>query len=284
MSMRNWSKCILTVAILFISVTIPSVGGAAGDLGFAEDVETLSGSSIGWANLGNGDVAIVNETGNNILTCCELIERRFADAHVLCLSGPNLYSSLDNKDLSEATIGVNDLETGILVKKLFNNDFFKTQITIDRVGVELCGIFKNIIAIGVGFLGNKPNSVALLIRKGLNEMYKLSLKLRKNVSKDTFYEFSCGIGDLYLTSVYGRGRKLARSFSDCEHLDLNNWNILEKFLYPGMKIPDHHTVNLIGKLIEKNGWIYEFPIFYNIYKIAWTNDSKESLEYLKRNL
>ncbi|MEE3029919.1 MAG: hypothetical protein VX331_01745, partial [Candidatus Thermoplasmatota archaeon] len=35
-----------------------------GDLGFAEDVDTLSGSSIGWANLGNGDVAIVNETGN----------------------------------------------------------------------------------------------------------------------------------------------------------------------------------------------------------------------------
>ena len=64
MSMRNWSKCILTVAILFISVTIPTVDGAAGDLGFAEDVETLSGSSIGWANLGNGDVAIVNETGN----------------------------------------------------------------------------------------------------------------------------------------------------------------------------------------------------------------------------
>ena len=64
MSMRDWSKCILTVAILFISITIPSVDGAAGDLGFAEDVDTLSGSSIGWANLGNGDVAIVNETGN----------------------------------------------------------------------------------------------------------------------------------------------------------------------------------------------------------------------------
>ena len=26
----------------------------------------------------------INETGNNILTCCELIERRFADARVLC--------------------------------------------------------------------------------------------------------------------------------------------------------------------------------------------------------
>ena len=226
----------------------------------------------------------INETGNNILTCCELIEQRFAAARVLCLSGPNLYSSLDNKDLSEATIGVNDLETGNLVKKLFNNDFFKTQITLDRPGVELCGIFKNIIAIGIGFLGNKPNSVALLIRKGLNEMYKLSLKLRKNVSKDTFYEFSCGIGDLYLTSVYGRGRILAKHYSESNIIDSSNWDKLEKTIFCGMKIPDHHNVNLIGKLIEKNGWIYEFPIFYNIYKIAWTNDSKDSLEYLKINL
>ena len=226
----------------------------------------------------------INETGNNILTCCELIEQRFAAARVLCLSGPNLYSSLDNKDLSEATIGVNDLETGNLVKKLFNNDFFKTQITLDRPGVELCGIFKNIIAIGIGFLGHRPNSVALLIRKGLNEMYKLSLKLRKNVSKDTFYEFSCGIGDLYLTSVYGRGRILAKHYSESNIIDSSNWDKLEKTIFCGMKIPDHHNVNLIGKLIEKNGWIYEFPIFYNIYKIAWTNDSKDSLEYLKINL
>ena len=62
--MRHWAKSIFTVALLLFSVTIPSVTGAAGDLGFAEDIETLSGSSIGWANLGNGDVAIVNETGN----------------------------------------------------------------------------------------------------------------------------------------------------------------------------------------------------------------------------
>ena len=62
--MGHWSKCIFTVAILLISLSIPSISAGAGDLGFAEDVETLSGSSIGWADLGNGDVAIVNETGN----------------------------------------------------------------------------------------------------------------------------------------------------------------------------------------------------------------------------
>lgn len=224
----------------------------------------------------------VDQTGE-IVTTCELIEKYF-QTNVICLSGPNLYSSLDNKDLSEATIGVNDLETGNLVKKLFNNDFFKTQITLDRCGVELCGILKNIIAIGVGFLGNKPNSVALLIRKGLNEMYKLSLKLRNNVSKHTFYESSCGIGDLYLTCVFGRGKILAKHYSESNIIDSSNWEKLEETILCGMKIPDHHNVKIIGKLIEKNCWIHEFPIFYNIYKISWTNDSEKSLIYLKRNL
>ena len=224
----------------------------------------------------------VDQNGE-IVTTCELIEKYF-QTNVICLSGPNLYSSLDNKDLSEATIGVNDLETGNLVKKLFNNDFFKTQITLDRCGVELCGILKNIIAIGVGFLGNKPNSVALLIRKGLNEMYKLSLKLRNNVSKHTFYESSCGIGDLYLTCVFGRGKTLAKHYSESNIIDSSNWEKLEETILCGMKIPDHHNVKIIGKLIEKNCWTHEFPIFYNIYKISWTNDSEKSLIYLKRNL
>ena len=62
--MRHWCKCIFTVAIFLLSITIPYANAAAGDLGFAEDVETLSGSSIGWAHLGNGEVAIVNESGN----------------------------------------------------------------------------------------------------------------------------------------------------------------------------------------------------------------------------
>tara|TARA_Y100000768_G_scaffold383626_1_gene366127 strand:+ start:938 stop:1933 length:996 start_codon:yes stop_codon:yes gene_type:complete len=224
----------------------------------------------------------VDQNGE-IVTTCELIEKYF-QTNVICLSGPNLYSSLDNKDLSEATIGVNDLETGNLVKKLFNNDFFKTQITLDKCGVELCGILKNIIAIGVGFLGNKPNSVALLIRKGLNEMYKLSLKLRNNVSKNTFYESSCGIGDLYLTCVFGRGKILAKHYSESNIIDSSNWKKLEETILCGMKIPDHHNVKIIGKLIEKNCWTHEFPIFYNIYKISWTNDSEKSLIYLKRNL
>ena len=45
--MRHSSKSIFIVALLLISLTIPSSSAAAGDLGFAEDIETLYGSSIG---------------------------------------------------------------------------------------------------------------------------------------------------------------------------------------------------------------------------------------------
>ena len=62
--MRHPSRSIIAVAILLISITVPSIGAEAGDLGFAGDIETLNGSTIGWADLGNGDVAIVNESGN----------------------------------------------------------------------------------------------------------------------------------------------------------------------------------------------------------------------------
>ena len=51
--------------------SLGNVSGAAGDIGYAGEITTLSGSSIGWADLGNGQAAIINESGN--LTVIEVL-------------------------------------------------------------------------------------------------------------------------------------------------------------------------------------------------------------------
>ena len=55
--------CSIFLAALMLG-SLGTVSGAAGDIGYAGEISTLSGSSVGWADLGNGQVAIVNESGN----------------------------------------------------------------------------------------------------------------------------------------------------------------------------------------------------------------------------
>ena len=62
--------CSVLLAALMLG-SLGTVSGAAGDIGYAGEITTLDGSSIGWANLGNGQVAIVNESGN--LTVIEVL-------------------------------------------------------------------------------------------------------------------------------------------------------------------------------------------------------------------
>ncbi|MFL2977542.1 MAG: WD40 repeat domain-containing protein [Candidatus Poseidoniales archaeon] len=62
--------CSILLAALMLG-SLGTVSGAAGDIGYAGEISTLSGSSIGWADLGNGQAAIVNESGN--LTVMEIL-------------------------------------------------------------------------------------------------------------------------------------------------------------------------------------------------------------------
>ena len=69
MAMASRSCSILLVALMLAS--LGTVSGAAGDIGYSGEISTISGSSIGWADLGNGQTAIVNESGN--LTVVEVL-------------------------------------------------------------------------------------------------------------------------------------------------------------------------------------------------------------------
>ncbi|GIS52369.1 MAG: glycerol-3-phosphate dehydrogenase [NAD(P)+] [Paracoccaceae bacterium] len=211
-------------------------------------------------------------------TTCQLIKKKFPESKICVLSGPNMYDSLCRGEFAEATIGTDQEEVGITISKLFNPIIFRTNVTKDRLGVELCGVLKNIIALGCGFIDaySYSNARATLIRYGLHEMYRLSQKILPTVLFSTFFESSAGIGDLILTTHSGRGILLSKTYAEEYNLNYfkeleiyEKWDLLESRLFNNMKLPDWHTAFHVGKLLEIRGWYLEFPILYIIYEIVW---------------
>lgn len=56
--------------------------------------------------------------------------------------GANLANEIAEEYISEATIGCDNPDIGIILKKLFQTPYFRISICNDREAVEICGALK----------------------------------------------------------------------------------------------------------------------------------------------
>jgi glycerol-3-phosphate dehydrogenase (NAD(P)+) len=101
---------------------------------------------------------------------------------------------------SENTAFANDLVLR------FSHAAFRCYLSSDIVGVEVCGIVKNVLAIAIGIcdgMGFGTNARSAMITRGLAEMMRLGLAL--GGKQETFMGLA-GIGDLVLTCTDDQSR------------------------------------------------------------------------------
>ena len=101
-----------------------------------------------------------------------------------------------------------DLEAAQYVQQIFMNPKFRVYTNTDIHGVEICGAFKNIIALGTGIargLGYGDNTAAALITRGVKEMSALGELM--GCKPETFNGLA-GIGDLIVTCTSLHSRNL----------------------------------------------------------------------------
>ena len=101
-----------------------------------------------------------------------------------------------------------DLKVAQYVQQIFMNPKFRVYTNTDIHGVEICGAFKNIIALGTGIargLGYGDNTAAALITRGVKEMSALGELM--GCKPETFNGLA-GIGDLIVTCTSLRSRNL----------------------------------------------------------------------------
>lgn len=134
-----------------------------------------------------------------VRTMSEVIMEESVVVRVGCLAGPNLAKELVDRQPAATVVASRFNEVIKAGQRLLRSDRFQVYGSKDLIGVELCGVLKNIIAIGSGALsgmGLGENARALLISRGMVEMIYLGKALGGNT--EAFIGLA-GIGDLVAT-------------------------------------------------------------------------------------
>ena len=144
-----------------------------------------------------------------LMTLSEQIEEEIPQANVAVLSGPSHAEEVGRGLPTSVVIGAKTKETAQYLQKAFMNDVFRVYISPDRLGMELGGSLKNVIALAAGIadgMGYGDNTKAALITRGIAEIARLGVKMGGAIESFTGLT---GIGDLIVTcaSVHSRNRK-----------------------------------------------------------------------------
>lgn len=195
----------------------------------------------------------------------------FERKNICVLSGPSFAAEVI-KDLPTALVisGEKDIATAFAS---FFPKHIKTYIDNDVIGAEICGAYKNIIAIASGIcdgllLGN--NARAALISRGLIEICRFGKYF--GAKDETFMGLS-GAGDLFLTasSTLSRNYRVGYYLAENKSLD---WIVKElNEVAEGV-----HTTRSVCYISQKYN-IYT-PIASEVLKILDGKNPKDSLKDL----
>lgn len=178
---------------------------------------------------------IENETG---LFAHEII-KEILNTKISVISGPSFA-----KDLAKENTALTIANSNETVLKVFQS--LKIEKTNDIIGVEICGAFKNIIAISAGILNglNKNESIiASYMTDWINQTKNLIKNLNGN--ENTIFTYA-GIGDILLTA----NSKSSRNFTFGEILSTKDSQKINNYI-KNNTIEGLYALKSFTKLLEK---------------------------------
>ena len=129
-----------------------------------------------------------------------IIEEYFDDNYV-ALSGPNFASEIVLNLATVTNIASKNRKNSHRVKSVLDTPQFKVKIIDDVIGLEICGVIKNINAIANGIcegMNINENARFAILTKGFDDTKNILKKIGGHES--TVGEY-CGFGDLVMTST-----------------------------------------------------------------------------------
>ncbi|MGD6978024.1 MULTISPECIES: NAD(P)H-dependent glycerol-3-phosphate dehydrogenase [Citricoccus] len=169
------------------------------------------------------------------------------------VSGPNLALEIAREEPTATVVASASPGTAAWVAERVYGPYFRPYTNTDVVGVEICGVVKNVIALAVGICdgqGLGDNSKASIITRGLAETSRLAVRLGGRA--ETLSGLA-GLGDLVATcaSPLSRNRSAGRLLG--QGLDVAATTARLRQTAEGMK-----SVSAVVDLARRHG--VEMPI------------------------
>ena len=199
---------------------------------------------------------------SQVFTMSEVIQQETVVVRIGCLAGPNLAKELA-EDKPAATVVASRFQEVINAgQRLLRSDRFQVYGNNDLIGVELCGVLKNIMAIAAGMVAELnlgENAKGLLISRGLVEMIYLGRAFGGNVHA---FIGLAGVGDLVATSnsTTSRNFTVGRLLAQGQSLE----SVMDQMTETAEGI---NTVRLAKKIAESAKM--RAPITETLYRVLY---------------
>lgn len=143
------------------------------------------------------------------------------DKRYCVLSGPNFADEIVGSHKTITTLASRDTEILQKASSMLSSPLFEIEQTNEVIGVEICGIVKNVIAIMMGYASVQMrswNEKSLIMTKAFQEVGQILQHFGCNKS---ILELSCGIGDIFLTcsSANSRNYRFGISLAEDKKID-----------------------------------------------------------------
>ncbi|EJL53834.1 MULTISPECIES: NAD(P)H-dependent glycerol-3-phosphate dehydrogenase [unclassified Rhizobium] len=148
----------------------------------------------------------IERATGNLLT--DMLEREIPGHAIAVLSGPGFAADIAKGLPTAMAIAAADMDVAERLAHAISGRTFRLYASSDRIGVQLGGALKNVLAIACGIVegaGIGDSARAALIARGLAEMSRFVVA--KGGQADTVRGLS-GLGDLVLTATSHQSRNL----------------------------------------------------------------------------
>ena len=216
---------------------------------------------------------VSNETP--IVVCCkgveegsglvpvEVLEAELGNSERLAaLAGPNHAEEVILGIPAGTVIASRSEQTARFFQELFATEAFRTYISEDVVGVEVCAAAKNVIAIACGLsygMGYGDNTASLLMTRGLAEMSRL-------VAACGGLPMTClglaGVGDLIATCTSEHSRNRTFGYRLAQGTSLEQYKAETHMVVEGAL-----ACRTLMSLAESVG--VELPIAETVRRVVW---------------
>lgn len=142
-------------------------------------------------------------------------------SRVVVVSGPNLAAECAAGEPAATVAASEDHDRAVQVQQAVMAPTFRVYTSLDRIGVEVGGAVKNVLAIATGMArgrGMGDNTSAMVITRGLAEMMRLGVALG---AEPLTFSGLAGVGDLIATctSTKSRNNTVGRRLGSGERLE-----------------------------------------------------------------
>lgn len=189
---------------------------------------------------------------------------------IAVLSGPSFAKEVMLNLPTAVSLAGNNQDFLASLSQRFHNGHFRVYLNSDFIGVQLCGVVKNVMAIAVGIsdgMGFGANTRCALITRGLAEMSRLCVVL--GGLSDTMMSLA-GVGDLVLTCTDNQSRN--RRFG----LSIGQGNSAEKTLKDiGESVEGYYNAKQLYQLAQK--YQVSMPIAEQVYAILYENRAPQTV-------